>query len=42
MSNCITVDIDEPFCAENVCEETRFYVKKEHQNDELIWAIYSP
>ena len=42
MSDKITVAIDEPFCVENVAEETRVYIKKENQDDELIWAIYSP
>lgn len=42
MPNKITVAMDEPFCVENVGEETRVYIKKENQDDGLIWAIYSP
>ena len=42
MSDKITVALDEPFCLENVGEESRVYIKKENQNNELVWAIYSP
>ena len=42
MSDKIILAIDEPFCTEDVGEESRVYIKKEHQDDELIWAIYSP
>lgn len=42
MSNKITVALDDSFCAKEVSEDDRVYIKQEHQANECVWAIYSP
>jgi len=42
MSEKITLSSQTPFCAEEVGEDDRVYIKKETRNDEPVWAIYSP
>ena len=42
MSDRIVVTAQDAFCAEEVGEDDRVYIKKEAQNNELVWAIYSP
>lgn len=42
MSDRIVLASQSPFCAEEVGEDDRVYIKKEKLNDELVWAIYSP
>ncbi len=42
MSDRITLSTQDVFCAEEVGEDDRVYIKRESQNNELVWAIYSP
>ena len=42
MSDKIVIPISGTFCSEEVGVDDRVYVKKENQNNESVWAIYSP
>ncbi len=42
MSDKIILPTLDAFCAEQVGEDDRVYIKKEQQNDESVWSIYSP
>ena len=42
MSDKIIVSTKDAFCSDLVAEENRVYIKKENQNNEFVWAIYSP
>ena len=42
MSERIVVSIQDSFCSEQVVEDDRVYIKKENQDNEPVWAIYSP
>ena len=42
MSDKITIAIDDSFCAKEVAEDDRVYIKQERQNNECVWASYSP
>ena len=42
MSDKIVVSVDDAFCSEQVVEDDRVYIKKESQDNEPVWAIYSP
>jgi len=42
MNKKITVRSDNLFCAQEVSNDDRFYIKQEQQNNDLVWAIYSP
>ena len=42
MSDKILIPISNTFCAAEVGYDDRVYLKKESQNNESVWAIYSP
>ena len=42
MSDKILIPISSTFCSEEVGCDDRVYLKKEKQNNEAVWAIYSP
>ncbi len=42
MNEKITITLDNSFCTEQVGLDEQVYIKKEKQNNELVWAIYSP
>ncbi len=42
MNKKITICPEHAFCAQEVAHENRFYIKQEQQNEDLVWAIYSP
>ena len=42
MGDKIVVSTRDAFCAEEVGEDERVYIKKEKHDNALVWSIYSP